>query len=61
MDAPHSIDHARRRRRKFRQASADEAAWATGRTRNRLRMLADPLSSYVSGATIAVKGGKPIG
>ena len=31
------------------------AEWATA-----FVMLADPLSSYVSGATIAVTGGKPI-
>ena len=44
----------------FRQAGSHEAAWTTGRACHAYVMLADPLSSYVSGATIAVTGGKPI-
>ena len=44
----------------FRQAGADEAPGQPAELATAFVMLADPLSSYVSGATIAVTGGKPI-
>ena len=42
------------------QTSADEAAGQPAEVATTYVRLADPLSSYVSGATIAVTGGKPI-
>jgi short chain dehydrogenase len=60
LDAADSIDTAGGFGDQLRKAGADEATRPAGRTRDAFVMLADPLSSYVSGATIAVAGGKPI-
>ncbi|EJZ16503.1 short-chain dehydrogenase/reductase SDR, partial [Rhizobium sp. Pop5] len=60
LDAAHSFDVARGKRQQFRQAGADETAGQPAELATAYVMLADPLSSYVSGTTIAVTGGKPI-
>jgi NAD(P)-dependent dehydrogenase (short-subunit alcohol dehydrogenase family) len=49
-----------RRGGEIRKAGADAAAGKPAKLATTYVMLADPLSSYVSGATIAVTGGKPI-
>jgi NAD(P)-dependent dehydrogenase (short-subunit alcohol dehydrogenase family) len=48
LDTVDPVDTTRGRCFEFRQASAYEAGGTTGRTRNGLVMLVDPLSSYVS-------------
>ena len=52
-------DLARGLREEFRQTGPDEAPGQPVELATAYVMLADPLSSYVSGATIAVTGGKP--
>jgi len=58
MNASDSLDVTRRLDLQLRQAGAHEtsqpAEFATAYV-----MLADPQSSYISGATIAITGGKP--
>jgi NAD(P)-dependent dehydrogenase (short-subunit alcohol dehydrogenase family) len=59
LDAADSVDDARRRREELRQAGADETPGQPAELATAYVMLADPLSSYTSGTTIAVTGGKP--
>jgi NAD(P)-dependent dehydrogenase (short-subunit alcohol dehydrogenase family) len=59
MDAADTVDHARRRRDELRQAGALKRAGQPAELATAYVMLADPLSSYTSGTTVAVTGGKP--
>jgi NAD(P)-dependent dehydrogenase (short-subunit alcohol dehydrogenase family) len=59
LDAAHSIDAARGRGHQFRKTGPDAGPGQPAELATAYVMLADPLSSYVSGATIAVTGGKP--
>jgi hypothetical protein len=60
LDAVDPLDHDWRQRHAVPQAGADEAAGTACGAGNRYVMLADPMSSYVSGAPIAVTAGHPI-
>ena len=63
LDTAHSIYHAARKGEGIRQAGADAPSWPAEEPKELAPvyvMLASDEASYVSGATVAVTGGKPI-
>lgn len=59
LDAINSFDNARGCGQEFRQAGALQRAGQPAELATAYVMLADPASSYTSGTTVAVTGGKP--
>ena len=60
LDAAYSFDHAEEAVENFGKQVPMKRPGQPAELATSYVMLADPLSSYVSGATIAVTGGKPI-